>query len=79
VNWIDVAQERDKWWSVGRQELIKKMEIFPDTTTRVSNMTLYVPVLEGNVRKMMPFGRLLLQSPINQDISNFCKQAVVSV
>jgi hypothetical protein len=41
-------------------------------------MTLYVPVLEGNVRKVMPFGRLLVHSPINRDISNFCKQAVVS-
>jgi hypothetical protein len=54
------------------------MEIFPDRTTRIANMTLYVPVLEGNVRKVMPFGRLLVQSPINRDISNFCKQAVVS-
>jgi len=56
----------------------RKMEIFPDRTTRVANMTLYVPVLEGNVRKVMPFGRLLVQSPINRNISNFCKQAVVS-
>lgn len=65
-----MAQERDKWRSVGRRELIKKifwekMKIFPNITTRVANMALYVPVLEGNVRKVMPFGRLLLQSPIN--------------
>jgi len=55
------------------------MEIFPDRRTRVANVTLYVAVLEGNVRKVMPFGRLLVHLPINRDISNFCKQAVVSV
>jgi hypothetical protein len=52
----------------------RKMEIIPDRTTRVANMTLCVPVLEGNVRKVMPFGRLPVQSPINRDMSNFCNK-----